>query len=255
MSRSGWWIAGLAVLAALEGLALVAALTRAHWQREAADQPIVRGRRIAERMGCFACHGPGGERPIPNPGASGGEVPRWGGGLWMMYNEDEEDVRAWIRDGRAPSHAPDDGALIAMPAYGERLTEAELDDLTAYVLAVSQFGWPEDEGVAAGREVAVQLGCFGCHGPEGRGLLANPGSLKGYVPPWDGDDYAELVHDREELEQWVRNGISDRFRANPVARRILESQAIPMPAYGDRVTEEDLDGLAAYIDWLRSTPR
>jgi len=219
---------------------------------------VARGREVAERMGCFGCHGPGGERPIPNPGATGGageEVPRWGGGMWMMFNHEAADVRAWIRDGHPSGREPDEAALLQMPAYGDRLSEDEIDDLTAYVLAVSQFGWPEDPQVAAGREVAVRFGCFGCHGPEGRGLVANPGSLKGYVPPWDGDDYADLVRSDEELRQWVRNGISDRFRANPAARRILATQALPMPAYGDLIDDEELDALAAYIDWVRANPR
>jgi len=255
MTRTRWWIAGLALVALAEGVLLAAIATRAWWQKEAADAPVVRGRKVAERMGCFGCHGPGGERPIPNPGASGWEVPRWGGGMWMMFNEDPSDVRAWIRDGHPDGRPPDEDALIHMPAFGERLTAAELDDLTAYVLAVSQFGWPEDEQVAAGREVAVRFGCFGCHGPEGRGLIANPGSLKGYVPPWDGDDYPDLVRSDDELRQWVRNGISDRFRANPVARRLLETEAIAMPAYGDRISDEDLAALAAYIEWVRTNPR
>jgi mono/diheme cytochrome c family protein len=64
-----------------------------------------------------------------------------------------------------------------------------------------------------------------------------------------------LVRDEEELRQWVRNGASDRFLANPVARRILETQAIAMPAYRDHVSDEDLRAIAAYIAWVRRHPR
>jgi mono/diheme cytochrome c family protein len=255
MKRSRWWIAGLAVLALAEGAVLAAIALRAHWRREAGDSAVVRGRRVAERMGCFACHGPGGERPIPNPGADGGKVPQWGGGVSMMYADGEDDVRAWIAHGHPEHRKPDAGALIAMPAFGDRLSAAELSDLTAYVLAVSQFGWPDGAGVVEGRNVAVRFGCFGCHGPEGRGLVANPGSLKGYVPPWTGDDYPDLVHDREELRQWVRDGITERFRANPAAKKILETQAIRMPAYGKRISDDQLDALEAYIAWARAYPR
>ena len=87
----------------------------------------------------------------------------------------------------------------------------------------------EDEQVKQGRSNASRLGCFGCHGPEGRGLIWNPGSLKGYIPGWDGDDFAELVRSDDEFRQWTRNGISDRANANPLARRFLHSQAIRMP--------------------------
>jgi len=255
MSRPRLWIVLLALVAFAEGAVLVAFLTRASWQRQAADTPVARGREIARRMGCFGCHGPGGERPIPNPGAKNGDVPRWGGGMWMMYNDDPEDVLAWIRDGHPSGHQPEEGALLAMPAYGDRLSESELSDVTSYVLAVSRYGWPEDPDVAQGREVAERFGCFGCHGPEGRGLVANPGSFKGYIPPWDGPDYPDLVRSDEELRQWVRDGITERFRQNPAARTILETQAIEMPAYGDLITDDEIDALGAYVEWVRANPR
>ena len=248
-------IAVLALAALAEGALLLVFATRLGWQRAALDTPVQRGRQVAERMGCFGCHGAGGAEPIANPGAKGGEVPRWSGGTWMMWNRNEGDLRAWILDGKAPHREPDAGALIRMPAYRGRLGAREADDLVAYVLAVSHFGPIEDELAATGHETAYRLGCFGCHGPEGRGLVSNPGSLKGYIPPWDGEDFVELVRDDAELGQWIRNGASDRMRAHPVGRRILESQAVPMPAYGDRVSDGELRALAAYIAWVRKHPR
>jgi mono/diheme cytochrome c family protein len=251
--RTAAWV--LAAVALAEGLALAAFQARGLWQRRAADTAVRRGEAVAARMGCFGCHGPGGAAAINNPGASDGTVPTWTGGTWMMYADNEADVRGWILDGHPAGHKPDAGALIHMPAFRNRLTAAELDDLVAYVLTVSQFGEIPDPQAAAGQNVAVHLGCFGCHGSEGRGLIANPGSFKGYVPPWDGGDYADLVRNDQELRQWVRNGICDRLHANPAARHILETQAIRMPAYGDRVSDKDLAGLRAYIEWVRRHPR
>ena len=173
----------------------------------------------------------------------------------MMWNRDERDVRAWILKGRPEHREPDPGALIKMPAYESRLSTKETDDLVAYVLAASHFGAIADEPASAGHEVAYRLGCFGCHGAEGRGLIMNPGSFKGYIPPWDGADYPELVRDDAELSQWVRNGASDRFLANPFAKRLLRTQAIAMPAYGDRITDDELRALSSYIGWVRSHPR
>jgi len=206
-------------------------------------------------MGCFGCHGPGGVAGSKNPGAKGGEVPGWNGGVWMMYNRSEADVRAWILDGHPPDRTPDPKALLRMPAFRRRLSRAESDDLVAYVLAVSQFGEIDDAKASDGRDVAFRFGCFGCHGPEGRGLVANPGSLKGYVPTWDGADYPDLVRSDAELQQWVKNGTTDRFRANPVARRILTTEALQMPAFGDRMKAEELDALLAYVKWVRAHPR
>ena len=245
----------LLALVAVESAALAYLGLRARWGRQAGDTSVVRGRKIAESMGCFACHGPGGGQPIPNPGAKGGEVPGWTGGTWMMWNRSADDLRAWIADGHPPGREPDPGALLRMPAYGKRLAKPQLDDLVAYVAAVSQFGPDASEEVAAGKDAAWRLGCFGCHGPEGRGLLANPGSFTGYVPAWDGPDYADLVRDREEFRQWVRKGVCDRLAGNPAARAFLSRQAIVMPAFGDRVSDRELDALHAYVQWVRTTPR
>src|SRR5262249_42007355 len=130
----------LAALLAVETIAIASLLTRDRWQKQAQATPVVRGAAIAERSGCFGCHGPGGTRPIPNPGAKGGEGPGWPGGTWMMWNRSESDVRAWIVDGHSPGHEDhDEGALLHMPAYGKWLSDGEVDDLVAYVLAVSQF--------------------------------------------------------------------------------------------------------------------
>jgi mono/diheme cytochrome c family protein len=251
--RPRWWTWALALLVLAEGAALGALLVRSRWQHTAEGTPVQRGRRVAERMGCFGCHGPSGAAGIPNPGIEG-TVPAWSDGTWMMYNDKEEDVRAWIVDGRAPGTKPAPKALLQMPAYKGRLSDAELDDLTAYVLTEMRFGDPGGKATE-GRDAAQRLGCFGCHGSEGRGLVANPGSFKGYTPGWDGADYADLVQSPDEFRQWVRNGITDRFRANPAARRFVEGEVVRMPAYGDKVTDADLAALQAYVDWVRKNPR
>ena len=253
-SRRIWILAlvGL-VLAEAAGIGFLGA--REYWRGRAQGTAVVRGRAVAEKIGCFGCHGPGGAAPIPNPGARGGKVPMWTGGTWMMYNRSEDDVRGWILDGHPPDREPDSGALIPMPAYRGEVSATDLEDLVSYVLAVSQFGRPEDPDAAAGRSVAGRYGCFGCHGPEGRGLIENPLSFKGYIPPWDGDDYLELVGDGDEFRQWVKNGISDRFRDNPAARVFVDRQIVPMPAFGDVISDEEIDQLLRYVEWVRSNPR
>jgi mono/diheme cytochrome c family protein len=249
------WIWVLVVLLLVDTAFLTALLVRERWRERAEGTPVVRGRRVAERMGCFGCHGPGGAVGIPNPGAKAETVPSWPGGTWMMYSDTVEDLRAWILDGHPKKRRPDPNALLAMPAFRQRLKPAELDDLVAYVETAAQFGTIDDEKASAGSDVAQRLGCFGCHGSEGRGLIADPGALKGYVPPWDGDDYPDLVRNDAEFRQWVTSGITDRFRANPVARHIVETEAIRMPAYRDRVKPEEVDALLAYVAWLRKHPR
>ncbi|HVR09732.1 MAG TPA: c-type cytochrome [Thermoanaerobaculia bacterium] len=247
------WALAAVVLA--EAAALAVVVVRDRWQAAAEAGPVQRGERVAQRMGCFGCHGPGGSGGIPDPDSRAGDVPTWVGGSWTMYNHDPGDVRDWILYGHPAGQRPDGGALIKMPAYRGRMSAADLADLTVYVLTVSQFGDPTDPKVAAGRDVALRFGCFGCHGAEGRGLIADPGSLKGYVPAWDGADYADLVRSDAELRQWVQKGAADRLRANPAARHFLDGEVIQMPAFGDRIKPPELDALAAYVRWVRQHPR
>ena len=138
-----------------------------------------------------------------------------------------------------------------MPAYEDLLSDRELDDLVAYYLAVS--GWAPDIPDAAfeGRKIASRLGCFGCHGPAGMGGVANPGSFKGHIPPWDGEEFKELVRDDEELREWILDGRIRRLWDNPVARRFLESQKTRMPAYREHVSDEEVSKMVQYIRWLR----
>jgi mono/diheme cytochrome c family protein len=141
-----------------------------------------------------------------------------------------------------------------MPAWRGRLSPEEVDQLVAYVKAVSDFD-PVPDAIADGRDTATRLGCFACHGPQGRFDTPNPGSLKGYIPSWSGEDFPELARDASEIREWVRDGSPKRLRDNPVASFFLERQAIRMPAYGDRVSEDELRQITAYIDWLRGGAR
>ncbi|MEK7314625.1 MAG: c-type cytochrome [Candidatus Eisenbacteria bacterium] len=220
--------------------------------------PAERGRRLAESNGCFSCHGPEGTKGVPNPGRTDATVPAFPGTL-MMYAKDAGQVREWIRDGSTSTRRTsqtwrkerEKGAL-RMPAYGKRLTGREVDDLVAFVLAAAGEPSPQDSLPAAGLERAAALGCFGCHGIGGRFARPNPGSFKGIVPPWDGDDFPELVANRREFEEWVEEGVSRRFSANPAARFFLKRAPLHMPAYRKQLQRGDVDALWSYVAWLRT---
>lgn len=219
-----------------------------------------RGRRLAEAHGCFACHGPGGIRGVTNDGRADRTVPGFEGDV-MMYAKSDADIAEWIRDGvtqrRAASEswrAQRERGVLRMPAYGRRLSNAEVRDLVAFVNASAGNPEPGDSLAVLGLERAGALGCTGCHGPGGRLAPRNPGSLKGYVPSWDGRDFADLVRDRAEFGQWLEQGVSDRFRANPLARGLLDRAALRMPAYRGHLRPGDADALWAYVVWLRRTP-
>jgi len=111
---------------------------------------------------------------------------------------------------------------------------------------------PADSLAAAGLARAEALGCVGCHGPGGRLARANPGSLKGYLPSWDGADFPELVRDSTEFRQWVERGVSRRLEADRLARFFLGRAVLKMPAYGRRLDAPDVAALWAYVRWLRT---
>lgn len=230
------------------------------WWQWAGVSAVTRGERVAQKLGCFACHGPGAIRGILNPGSEVENVPSWDGGTVMMYVENEEEIREWILDGMPKRLKEEDHhhgekehghPLIAMPAFRGKLSGQELDDLVAYFKAVSWFQAPSDSQARAGRDVAQKYGCFGCHGPEGRGNNPNPGSLKGYIPPWDGPDFPELVRDEAELREWILDGDIGRFRKNPLANAFIQRQKIKMPGYREVLSKKEIDQLVAYIGWLR----
>ncbi len=222
--------------------------------------PVERGRKTADRAGCFSCHGPAGISGIRNPTVGETELmhaPPWSQNFLTRYRNTEE-IREWIMDG-APARLRNDpewmktyaNERIHMPAYRGVLSSRELSDLVVYVKAISWIEQPLSEEALYGRTVAGKYDCFQCHGPTARGLVRNPKSLMGYIPAWTGDDYKELVKNDQEFRDWVMHGSIPRLEKNPVAKFFLKRQVIAMPAYEGFVDEKELKALKAYIEWLR----
>jgi len=248
---------------AVAGLALVLAATAAgiaYWRGKNVSR-VQRGFTVATAKGCFTCHGPGGIRGMADPGHGLDEIPPFSGGLITMYARTEDEIREWILDG-LPARVRADpeqmklraNAAIRMPAWRGRLSAAETDALVAYVKAAAGFETPPEGPASQGHEVAERLGCFNCHGPQGRGSMPNPRSFKGYIPSWDGADFPELARDDGEIREWVLDGRPRRLQQNPLARFYLDRPAIQMPAYRGHLAPEDVDRLVAYVRWVRAHP-
>jgi mono/diheme cytochrome c family protein len=262
MSRRSATLAGAVV-----ALGAAAAVAVDHWRTRNIG-PVQRGWALAAARGCFGCHGPGGVTGAPDPGGGVGGVPSFSSEDVSSYAHDEAELREWILDGMPRRLREDLGEaglakrpLLRMPAWRGVLSAREVDDLVAFVKAASDFERPDDPRAEAGREASARMGCFGCHGPQGRGNLPNPRSLKGYVPSWDGADYPDLVRDEAELREWILDGSPRRLRENPLAAFFLRRQVLQMPAYRGKISEEDVGRIVEYISWLRanasagSTPR
>lgn len=245
------WVAGVVV-----GVAVVAgavALVRRP------DLPAAeRGRRIAERTGCFGCHGAGGLHGANNPGRMDKTVPNFADDV-MMFAKTPDDIHQWIHDGvttkKAASvtwRAERERGALRMPAFKRRLRERDIDDLVAYVMASSGMPEPDDSLVALGLQRAEDLGCVGCHGPGGRLARPNAGAWKDCIPSWDGSDFRELVRDSTDFRQWVEHGVCRRLETNPFAAYFLRREAVKMPAFEKHIRPGDVPALWAYVSWLRS---
>jgi mono/diheme cytochrome c family protein len=245
---------GVAVVVAAAAAALVPGALRAR-----ADNRIWRGMRLARVSGCLACHAAPFNLEMANPGSPFGTVPAFAGGNLQMYVAGPQEVVEWIRDGFPASRRRDPQAwaayqrqLIHMPAFGERLADDQIAALAAWVIAADGYLSPPDEPAQRGEEIARRQ-CLGCHNVGGAGGLANAGSPFGYVPGLWGPDFHDLVRDEGELRQWIATGESERVARWPLVSWFWRRQRIRMPAFGDHLSEQDVDDLVAYLAWLGST--
>jgi mono/diheme cytochrome c family protein len=221
------------------------------------DDNAEAGRQVALRLGCFNCHGPGGIGGVPNAGSKTDEVPSFREGTIMMYAHNDQDLREYILDGapaaklaRAEYKAEQEAQALRMPAFRAEIAVSQVEDLVAYLRAGSGLLEPLDDPAAKGVEIALANGCFDCHGAMGIGGMPNPGSLKGYIPGFVGEDYRELVRNDDELRGWIAEGGIPRLRDDQLASYFLQRQRIQMPAFKDHLKPEQIDALIAYVRWL-----
>src|SRR5437667_455159 len=123
------------------------------------ETPAVRGYRLAAGIGCFSCHGPGGNGGTKNPGSEEGEVPAFGEQTQMMYVKGERELRQWIAEGGIPriSEHPIGRIfvrrqVIKMPAFahGHVQSPEDIDALMAYLRWIRAGSWRSLTRVAAG---------------------------------------------------------------------------------------------------------
>lgn len=248
------------VVALLVILSVLALWGWRHFRR-ANVTAVQRGYEVAGASGCFGCHGPGGMQGFSDEtGGQIGDVPPFNRDEVESFAKTEGEIREWIVDGmpkrlreQDEPQSADAQAVLRMPSFGHVLEASQVDDLVSYVKARSNFHAPEEGPLADGRAVAQRLGCFTCHGPQGRGCMPNPRSFKGYIPAWDGRDFPDLVHDDAELRAWILDGGPPRLRQHPVAKFFLARQAVRMPSYRGRISDAHVETLVAYIRALRAS--
>lgn len=113
--------------------------------------------------------------------------------------------------------------------------------------AWSWWAFRKPEGTAAlrGERIALEQGCFTCHGPEGKGGVSDPGARSGVVPGWDGPTVATYARNEAEVIEWILEGRPARLQnADLHAGR---NPLLPMPAYRGRIDPGEMADLLAYF--------
>jgi cytochrome c oxidase cbb3-type subunit III len=151
---------------------------------------------------CFGCHGSDARG---NPG-----YPNLTDNDWL-WGGSAQQIKSSIVDGR----------IGAMPAFGESLSAAQIDQLVQYVGQLS--GNKVDEKKALlGKEI-FNVQCFVCHGNDGKGNIA-------LGAPNLTDDI------------WLHSGSS-----SGIAKTIREGRNGEMPAHGPIIGDARSHLVAAYV--------
>ncbi len=104
----------------------------------------------------------------------------------------------------------------------------------------------------AGEGLAREYHCFQCHGQLGQGGFANPGSLKGYIPGYFGEDFSLLTNngDPESVREWIMHGTNSELVKAPItgsiAKFFFEKQEVSMPRFRSLATEK-IETLVAFV--------
>ncbi len=216
----------LLVLAAL-------ALSACNGQTPSTD-PVVRGERYFNGLGCVKCH------QVADKGHA------WGPDLTMVgFRKSAEWLDTWLKDPHGWNQK------TVMPDFN--LTDEARKDLVAYLSAQKGQAWPERPWLTAhaktlpkaeqGRIIFEKAGCVTCHGLGGDGGYPNNNVAGGLIPA------LKLVSEgytRQELLQKIKDG------AVPIPTD--SRQPLPllvMPKWKEQLKDAEIDAVVDYLFTLK----
>jgi mono/diheme cytochrome c family protein len=255
------------------------------------QNPPEYGEKLVEHLGCLYCHGLGGQKGITNPSAKDNKnVPSWDSPDFVKKYPTEDKVRETIQKGRHPDAIENaDTSPIPMPPWGNRLSDPEMDAIVAYIWSLRDTpvashpeggrgaadaesaylpGLPpkpapapvEDDHmhkaprtlntalVRKGASLVDYLGCLHCHGLGGREGMDNPNAKRKHVPAWDDPEFIKKYPVDDGVRWVITKG------RKPERDPEATDYPVPMPAFGNQISNDELDAIVAYIWSLRATP-
>ena len=165
------------------------------------------------RTNCSQCHGAGAAGAKGYPNLLDDDW-LWGGDI----NEIAYSVRHGIRNDS------DDAHYSEMPAFGDILEEEEITQAVNHVLAIS--GADHDATLAAAGAVVFEDNCSSCHAENGTG---------------DREQGAPNLADAI----WLYGGDAESITAT-----VTNSRFGVMPAWGERLSDAQVNAVAAYVHQL-----
>jgi cytochrome c oxidase cbb3-type subunit 3 len=166
------------------------------------------------RTWCAQCHGSGAAGAKGYPNLLDNDW-LWGGTM--------EDIHYSVSHG-IRNEDDDDARYSEMPAFGEILEEAEVEQVVNYVMSLS--GDPMDASmVEAGQTVYVD-NCASCHGEAG-----------------EGDIYQGAPNLADAI--WLYGGDYDT-----VKETVMNSRYGVMPPWTERLSEAEIRAVSAYVHQL-----
>lgn len=186
------------------------------------------GARLFDSKGCLGCHSVGGKGGVRGPRLDDVAVRRTE--RWLV---------AHFREPQAVSPG------TVMPQFG--FSDAESRSLVLFLKAVTERGKDAVRPAALltpeqrGEVLYKRYGCRGCHGEDGSGGVRNSNAVTDeVVPPLR---YVKEGYTIDELKERVRSGVPHVAKRDPLG----PDPPLNMPAWGDRLTERQLDDLVAYL--------
>ncbi|RKS16047.1 cytochrome c oxidase subunit 2 [Pseudomonas sp. WPR_5_2] len=207
------------------------AQTLATAARPSQDSMLEKGRQLAEKYGCGACHSQDGSTSL-GPGWKGlfGRTEQLADGTSVQVDE------AYLKESiLTPQARLVQGYPPVMVAY--TLNDDELGALVALIKSLGvapQASGTGEDLVAQGQQLAQSLGCLACHSVDGN---------KGVGPTWQGlYGKTETLADGTGIK--VDEGYVKESVLNPGAK-IVKGYAPVMPAFAP--SDKELNALIAFI--------
>lgn len=214
--------------------ALLLALAACSSQTELTD-PVARGERDFNGLGCVKCH---------MIGEKGND---WGPNLTLLgFRKSATWIDTWLKDPHSWN------PKTVMPNFN--LKDSTRADLVAYLSTQKGQAWkvkpwatPEAEALPAaerGKIIFNNAGCVSCHAKDGYGGYPNNNVAGGLV-----NSLTKVTegYSKAELHQKIKGG------AIPIP--VDSSKPLPMlqmPKWGDQLNEKEIDSVVEYLFALGS---